>query len=40
MTTPGTRRGEPIPWAIGAEVHERTFAADLNWQLLFGREQP
>ena len=34
-------RQEPILWAIAeAEVHERTFAADLNWRLLqFGKEQ-
>lgn len=42
VTTPeDADRQEPILWAIAeAEVHERTFAADLNWRLLqFRREQ-
>ena len=41
VTTPeDAERQEPILWAIAeAEVHERTFAGDLNWRLLrFGRE--
>ena len=42
VTSPGDAgRQEPILWAIAeAEVHERTFAADLNWRLLeFGKER-
>jgi hypothetical protein len=41
VTTPeDAERQEPILWAIAeAEVHERTFAGDLNWRLLrFGQE--
>jgi hypothetical protein len=41
VTTPeDAERQEPILWAIAeAEVHERTFVADLNWRLLrFGPE--
>jgi hypothetical protein len=36
VTSPkDAERQEPILWAIAeAEVHERTFAADLNWRLL------
>jgi hypothetical protein len=40
-TPPDAERQEPMLWAIAeAEVHERTFAADLNWRLLqFGQDQ-
>ena len=36
VTTPeDAERQEPILWAIAeAEVHDRTFAGDLNWRLL------
>jgi hypothetical protein len=43
VTSPeDAERQEPILWAIAeADVHERTFAADLNWRLLaFGPERP
>jgi hypothetical protein len=42
VTTPAdAERQEPILWAIAeADVHERTFAGDLNWRLLrFGKEE-
>ena len=42
VTTPeDAGRQEPILWAIAeAEVHERTFAGDLNWRLLrFGKDE-